>query len=220
MDTSTAERLSSAARALAADGLVEGTAGNLSVRDGERIAVTPTGAELAHLESGDVVVVDRSGRVVEGNLAPTSELDLHLTLYERYDSGAVVHTHAPTATALACVLDELPLVHYEQLLLGGAVRVAPYATFGTPELAAASAAALEGRSAALLANHGTIAHGATLEDAVRATRLLEWISLLYWRAASIGSPRTLDAGQAQAVVAAAIARDYGQTRQVQPEPGR
>jgi L-fuculose-phosphate aldolase len=218
MDASTAERLSSAARALAAEGLVEGTAGNLSLRDGERIAVTPTGAELAHLERADVVFVDRSGRVVEGDLAPTSELHLHLTLYERYDCGAVVHTHAPTATALACVLDELPLVHYEQLLLGGPVRVAPYATFGTPELATATADALEGRSAALLANHGTIAHGATLDDAVRATRLLEWISRLYWRAASVGRPRTLDAGQAQAVVAAAVARNYGQTRQVQPEP--
>jgi L-fuculose-phosphate aldolase len=220
MSTSTAQRLASAARALAADGLVAGTAGNLSVRDGERIAVTPTGAELARLQSADVVVVDRSGRVVGGELAPTSELSLHLTLYERYDCGAVVHTHAPIATALACVLDELPLVHYEQLLLGGAVRVAPYATFGSPELATAAADALAGRTAALLANHGTIAHGATLQDAVRATRLLEWLSQLYWRAASMGPPRTLDAGQAEAVVAAAVAQDYGHTRQVRPEPER
>ena len=77
----------------------------------------------------------RRARSWHGELAPTSELDLHLGVYRRYDAGAVVHTHAPMATALSCVLDELPCVHYQMLLLGGTVPVAPYETFGTPELA-------------------------------------------------------------------------------------
>jgi L-fuculose-phosphate aldolase len=217
VDLTAKEQLAVAARGLAADGLVHGTAGNLSRRDGERIAVTPTGAQLASLEPSDVVVVDPAGEVIEGALAPTSELDLHLALYRRYDCGAVVHTHAPIATALSLVIDELPLVHYEQLMLGGPVRVAPYATFGTPELATAAAEAIEGRSAALLANHGTISHGATLDDALRATRLLEWVSEVYWRAAAIGTPRSLDAEQALAVVEAATTRAYGQTRAIDAE---
>jgi L-fuculose-phosphate aldolase len=152
--------------------------------------------------------------VVDGPLAPTSELDLHLALYSRYDCGAVVHTHAPVATALSLVIDELPVVHYEQLLLGGSVRVAPYATFGTPELAAVAVDAIEGRTATILANHGTLTHGATLDDAVRATRLLEWVSELYWRAAAIGTPRSLDADQAQAVIVEAAGRGYGHTQPV------
>jgi L-fuculose-phosphate aldolase len=220
MDPSDSERLAAAARALAAEGLVRGTSGNLSLRAGDLIAVTPTGAQLAELQASEVVVVDRDGCVLDGALAPTSELGLHLALYARYDCGAVVHTHAPVATALACVLDELPVVHYEQLLLGGAVRVAPYRTFGSPELAAVAADALDGRTAALLANHGTIAHGATLDDALRATRLLEWVSEVYWRSAAIGTPRTLDDTQIQAVVDAAISRQYGQTRPADPEEQR
>jgi L-fuculose-phosphate aldolase len=149
---------------------------------------------------------------VEGDLAPTSELDLHLAVYERYDAGAVVHTHAPVSTALSCVLEELPCVHYEMLLLGGTVRVAPYETFATPALAAAAAEALDGRTAALLANHGTIAYGADLDAAVAATELLEWSATVYWRAAQIGTPRVLDEEERQAVAEVAIARSYGTTQ--------
>ena len=97
---------------------------------------------------------------------PTSELSLHLGVYADTDTAAVVHTHAPWSTAVACVLDELPVLHYQQLLLGGAVRVAPYATFGTPELAAIVREALAGRQAALMANHGSVAVGASLDAAV------------------------------------------------------
>jgi L-fuculose-phosphate aldolase len=150
--------------------------------------------------------------VIEGDLAPTSELDLHLAVYERYGAGAVVHTHAPVSTALSCVLDELPCVHYEMLMLGGAVRVAPYQTFATPELAAAAVEALDGRTAALLANHGTIAFGTDLDAAVRATELLEWAATVYWRAAQIGTPRVLDKHASQAVIDVAIARSYGTTQ--------
>lgn len=196
-------------RRLAAAGLVHGTNGNISARAGELVAVTPTGAALVDLEDADVAVVTLGGEHVAGRLAPTSELALHLGIYGRYDTGAVVHTHAPMATALSCVLDEVPCVHYEMLSLGGTVRVAPYSTFGTPELAGRVVAALEDRLAVLMANHGTAVHASDLATAVRLTELLEWACTLYWRAAQIGTPRALDAAERDAVAAAAAARDYG-----------
>jgi L-fuculose-phosphate aldolase len=120
------------------------------------------------------------------------------------------------ATALACVLDdELPCVHYQMLLLGGTVRVAPYRTFGSPELAEVTIAALEGRTAALMANHGAIAYGADLDAAVKTSQLLEWACTVYWHAAAIGTPRTLDEQARQDVVAAALQRGYGQTRSLE-----
>src|SRR3954447_26555879 len=205
--------VAAAARALAAAGLVHGTAGNVSARAGEHVAITPTGAVLGEVEADDVCVVDLGGDVVDGRFAPTSEADMHLGVYERYGAGAVVHTHAPVSTALSCVLeDELPCVHYEMLLLGGPVRIAPYATFGTPELAATVLDALEGRSAALMANHGAIAQGADLDKAVDLSLLLEWACTVYWRAAAIGTPRVLDEAARQAVVDAAVARGYGTVR--------
>jgi L-fuculose-phosphate aldolase len=210
--------VAAACRRLAAEGLLIGTAGNVSARLEGRVAITPTGAVLAELEPEMVTVVDTDGRVVEGELAPTSELDLHLGVYRRYGAGAVVHTHAPMATALSCVLDgELPCVHYQMLLLGGGVRIAPYATFGTPELADAVLDALEGRNAALMANHGALNYAADLETAVENALLLEWACTVYWRAAAIGAPRVLDEAERQAVVAAAIERGYGTTRPASPE---
>src|SRR5215203_2832363 len=140
------EQVAAACRALAQAGLVRATSGNVSARDGERVAITPTGGVLAELEPEAVAVVDLDGALVEGPLAPTSEIALHLGAYRRYGAGAVVHTHAPVATALSLVLDELPCVHYEMLALGGAVRVAPYRTFGTAELAEAVLDALDGRA--------------------------------------------------------------------------
>jgi len=114
------------------------------------------------------------------------------------------------------VLDELPCVHYEMLSLGGAVRVAPYRTFGTPELAECVAEALEGRSAALMANHGAITFADDLALAVERTHLLEWACTVYWRAAAIGKPRALGEAERQAVVEAALTRGYGRTREARP----
>jgi L-fuculose-phosphate aldolase len=209
------EQVAAACRRLAAEGLLVGTAGNVSARDGDRVAISATGAVLADATVEHVSVVDLDGRVVDGDLEPTSELDLHLGVYRRYDAGAVVHTHAPMATALSCVLDrELPCVHYQMLLLGGTVRVAPYATFGTPELAESVLDALDGRTGALMANHGAITHAADLDGAVELSLLLEWACTVYWRAAALGAPRTLDEGQRQAVVEAAVERGYGKTKPV------
>jgi L-fuculose-phosphate aldolase len=208
------EQVAAASRRLAAEGLVPGTAGNVSARRGEEVAISPTGAVLADLEPEQVTVVDLDGDVVGGELAPTSELDLHLGVYRRHDAGAVVHTHAPMATALSCVLDELPCVHYQMLLLGGTVPVAPYATFGTPELAESVLAALEGRQAALMANHGAIVHATDLGTALELALLLEWACSVYWHAAAIGEPRVLGPDQREAVVSAAVERGYGTTKRV------
>jgi L-fuculose-phosphate aldolase len=211
------EQVAAASRRLAQEGLVVGTSGNVSARRDDHVAITPTGADLGSLEAGQVSVVDLDGQVAWGGLLPTSELGLHLGVYRRYDAGAVVHTHSPMATALACVLDELPCVHYQMLLLGGSVRVAEYATFGTPELAESVLAALEGRTAALMANHGAIAYGADVDGAADLARLLEWACDVYWHASLLGTPRTLDQEQREAVVAAALARGYGTTKPVEEE---
>jgi len=203
-----------ASRRLAAEGLLIGTAGNVSVLVHDHVAVTATGADLSRVTPEEVTVVDREGRAVRGDLEPTSELDLHLGVYAHHDALAVVHTHAPAATALSCVLEELPCVHYQQLALGGTVRVAPYATFGTPELAASVVEALAGRSAALMANHGSVTTGASLDKAVENALLLEWLCTVYRGASAVGVPRALDEDQQAAVVTAAIERKYGTTHQL------
>jgi L-fuculose-phosphate aldolase len=204
------EELAAAARRLAAEGLVLGTAGNVSLRAGEEhVVISPTGVALAGLRAEQVVVVDLEGRPAEGSPAPSSELDLHLGAIERFGAGAVVHTHSPIATALSCVVDEVPIVHYTMLLLGGAVPVAPYETFGTPELARGTLDALEGRRAALMASHGAVVHAGGVEEAVELALLLEWACEVYWRAVQVGKPRVLDEAEQRAVVQAVVERGYG-----------
>jgi L-fuculose-phosphate aldolase len=207
------DALAAAARRLAAAGLTPGTAGNLSARAGEVIAVTPTGAVLDDLEPGHVTLVDLDGRVIGDGLEPTSEIELHLEVYRRHGAGAVVHSHPPNATALACVLEgELPCIHYAMLAFGGAVPIAPYRTFGTSELAELTASALDGHAAVLMASHGAVTHGPDLDTAVEHTFLLEWASALYVRAASIGVPRALDLPAQQDVARVIAERRYGATR--------
>jgi L-fuculose-phosphate aldolase len=207
------EQVAEVSRRLAAEGLVLGTAGNVSARgDDDLVAISPTGAVLKTLEPEQVSVIDMDGNLVDGELEPTSELDLHLGVYRRYGAGAVVHTHAPWATAIGSVLDELPCVHYQMLLLGGSVRVAPYRTFGTPELAESVLDALDGRTAALMANHGALNYAQSAEAALEAALLLEWACEVYWRAAAIGTPRTLGDEERQAVIDHVAKRSYGTTR--------
>jgi L-fuculose-phosphate aldolase len=199
-------------RALAAENLVVGTAGNVSARAGNTIAITATGATFDTLTSDEVVLVDMDGSVVAGDLEPTSEIELHLAIYREFDVGAIVHTHAPSAIAVGLVADELPCIHYQMLLMGGSVRVAPYATFGTVELADNVRTALSGRTAALMANHGAVTYGRDLEAALESTMLLEWACGIYLRAAAVGKPRALSSKQLDDVLAAVIARNYGATR--------
>lgn len=213
-NTTERKRVAAAARRLAERGLVLGTAGNVSARAGSLVAVTPTGASLENLSAGDVTLVDLDGQHIDGELRPTSELELHLGVYRRYGAGAVVHTHAPYATALSCVLEELPVVHYQMLLFGGSVKVAPYATFGSHELAELTLEALADRNVALMANHGAIAYAADVEQAVEQSLLLEWACTVYWRAAAIGTPNVLDSDQRRAVVESVMERAYGTTQRV------
>jgi L-fuculose-phosphate aldolase len=208
--------LVNAARALAAADLVSGTSGNLSARAGEVVAVTATGARLSQLEAEQVTAVDLGGRVVGGCLAPTSELALHLAIYRRYRVGAVVHAHPPVATALSCVLDELPCIHPDMLALGGAVRVAAYQPFGSHEFARATAEALSDRHAVLMSNHGTLAIGDAPDQAVERTRLLEWAAALYWRAALIGTPRVLSGPQQQQLRETVNRMGYGRLHPLGP----
>lgn len=214
------ESVAAAAGRLAEENLVPGTAGNVSARAGDLVAVTPTGAKLGALAAHEIAIVDLDGVQQWGPLAPTSELGLHLGIHAERGDGAVVHTHAPIATALSIVLDELPLVHYQMLYFGGPVRVAPYATFGTPELAAHVHAALEGRTAALMANHGAVTVAADPVAAVDLALMLEYACDLYWRSAQIGPPRTLDERDQQAVIEQVMQLGYGSTRSSDEEEAR
>ena len=190
-----------------------GTAGNVSVRSGDLVVVTPTGGVFGEMRAEQMAVVDLDGKLVEGPLAPTSELALHLLLYERVNAGAVVHTHAPYATALSCVVDEVPAVHYSMLMFGGSLRVAPYATFGTDELAANVERALHGRTACLMQNHGHVGYGHDLAYAVESALLVEWACTVYWRARAIGEPVALSDEQLQDVAAQVARLGYGQTKE-------
>ncbi|MFL5895459.1 MAG: class II aldolase/adducin family protein [Thermoleophilaceae bacterium] len=206
------EKVAAACARLAAEGLVVGTAGNVSLRSGENVVVTPTGGVFGDMQTDDIAVVDMSGAQVGGEHAPTSELGLHLSLYEQMDAGAVVHTHAPFATALSCVVDEVPAIHYQMLQIGGSLRVAPYATFGTDELAQNVRRALEGRTACLMKNHGAVGYGHDLDYAVESALLVEWACRLYWTACAIGTPATLSDEQLQDVAAQVVRLGYGQKK--------
>lgn len=190
------EQIVEACARLTPDGLVVGTAGNLSIREGDRLAITPSGLPYDDLRPDLVAVVDiATGEQVDGPLAPASELDLHLATLHATGENAVVHTHSPAATAVASLegVRVLPAVHYYISLFGGTdVRIADYATYGTPELAANVARALEGRRAALMSNHGSVVAAADMASAYTLAVELEWVCNLYLRTLSAGTPRILD----------------------------
>jgi L-fuculose-phosphate aldolase len=198
------------ARRSAADGLVVGTSGNVSARVGDLVLVTPSGVPYDRLGPHDAVGVDLEGRQVLGELGPTSELPLHLAVYRSTDAAAVVHTHAVHATAVSTLVTEVPLVHYAAAILGGPVRTAAYARYGTPELAEAMLGALRDRTGCLLANHGTVTYGDTLDQAYERTAQLEWLCRLWLTASSVPgrTPALLDAAQLAEVTEAL--RGYGQ----------
>jgi L-fuculose-phosphate aldolase len=199
------EAVAAYARRLVGDGLVVGTAGNLSVRLDDRVAITPSAVPYEELTPDRVALVALDGTALEGD--PSRELPLHLAVYRETDADAVVHTHSPWATALACTAHELPAVHYLVAELGGPVRVAPYATPGSEELGQALLPALTERSAALLASHGGVTVGATLEQAYARALLLEWLCALYARARSLGEPRLIAAAEVDRL--ADLVKTYG-----------
>lgn len=202
------EEITRYAQRLRPDGLVTGTSGNISVRSRGLVAMTPSGLDYHTLRPDLVCVVNLDGEIVEGRLAPSSEISMHLAVYGRTEAGAAVHTHSPYATVLSTLVDEIPPIHYLIAELGGPVRVAPYATFGTTELAENMARALKGRHAALLANHGTISVGETLEAAYSRNITLEWLCGIYYRACQFGDPDLLSMEEVERVVERMA--DYGQ----------
>jgi L-fuculose-phosphate aldolase len=197
-------------RRMTADRLVVGTSGNLSVRAGDLLAVTPAGHAYDTLTPELVCVQHLDGSPVEGDLAPTSELPFHQLIYTHTDAAAVVHTHSTAATVVSTVVEELPTIHYILAVMGGPIRVAPYATFGSRELATNVATAIAGRSGVLLANHGAITYGPTIEVAYDRALYLEWVAEVWLRAHSLPglAPRIL--GEAEmAEVHAKIGGSYG-----------
>jgi L-fuculose-phosphate aldolase len=200
-------------RRMTADRLVVGTSGNLSIRSGDLIAVTPTGRAYDTLRPELVGVHRLDGSAVEGELAPTSELPIHQLVYRYSDAAAVVHTHSTAATVVSTVVEELPTIHYILAVMGGPIRVAPYATFGSQELAANVLAAIEGRSGVLLANHGAVTYGPTIQVAYDRALYLEWVAEVWLRAHALGpafTPRILDPAQ-MAEVYARIQGTYATT---------
>lgn len=175
-------------------GLTKGTGGNLSIYNREKglVAISPSG--LGYFETGpeDVPVVALDGRVADGGRKPSSELPFHLIFYNnRPDINAVVHTHSLHATALACLGLDLPPLHYLIGFAGRNVRCASYATFGTDGLAENALAAMAGRKAVLLANHGLIAGGADIQEAFMIAETVEFCAELYCRCRAMGEPVVL-----------------------------
>ncbi len=171
--------------------LTTGAGGNLSLCDREQglVAITPSGIEYFDLQPEDVVVVDFDGQSVEGECKPSSELGFHLALYrQRSDIAAVVHTHSVYATTIACLGWEIPAVHYLVGFSGHKVPLAPYATFGTQQLAANLTAAIGDYNAVLLANHGLVTVGPTIGRAFAAAEEIELVARIYYQTKSIGDP--------------------------------
>jgi len=189
--------LARAARRTVELGLNHGSTGNLSLRAGDGFLVTPTGARCDTLAESDLVFVALDGTAAPGSRAPSSEWRLHRDLYRaRPDLAAIVHAHPTFATTLACLRADLPAVHYMIGVTGGAVvRCAPYATFGTEELSRGAVEALGTSRACLLANHGLVAGGRDLEEALQVAAEVESVAELYWRARQAGDPVILSAGE-------------------------
>jgi L-fuculose-phosphate aldolase len=207
-------------RRMIADRLVVGTSGNLSIRAGDLMAVTPTGHAYQTLTPQLVCVHRLDGEAVRGELAPTSELPIHQLLYAHTDAAAVVHTHSTAATVVSTLVAELPAIHYILAVMGGPIRVAPYARFGSQELAGNVLAAIEGRSGVLLANHGAVTYGPTIQVAYDRALYLEWVAEVWLRAHALGpafTPRILD-GAEMAEVQARIQGTYGTTGRQDTRP--
>lgn len=209
------EEIAGVCRRMSGSGLVVGTSGNVSARTEEgNVLITPSGLDYAVLEPEDVVLVDPDGRVLEGDLLPSVETPMHTGIYRaRPDVSGIVHTHARFSTILACLGWEIPPVHYMLAVLSdeGRVPLAPYATYGTRELAENAVAALGSfHRACLLRNHGTIAVGASPEEAYSRTELLEEMAGLYYHTRLAGEPVLL--GPEQMAEVSARIHDYGQSK--------
>jgi L-fuculose-phosphate aldolase len=185
--------LAETARQSARQGLNPGSSGNLSVRMSDGFLVTPSGLANDTLQAGQMVGVDMQGQS-NGNLKPSSEWRIHRDIYHaRPEVNAVVHAHSPYAVSLACLRRDIPPFHYMIAAAGGKdIRCAGYATFGTQALSDNVLAALQDRRACLMANHGLVAVGASLDAALSLALEVEELCAQYWRASLMGEPVLLD----------------------------
>jgi L-fuculose-phosphate aldolase len=201
------------ATAMNAAGINRGKSGNVSARisvdaiDG--FLITPTGLAYDATTPDDIVAMTIDG-TADGDRHPSSEWRFHRDLYRaREEFRAIVHAHAPFATTLACLRRGIPAFHYMVAMAGGRdIRCAPYATFGSAELATHAVAAMVGRRACLLANHGLIAAGADLASALALAIEVEGLAEMYWRALQLGEPVILSDAEMDTVVAKF--QSYGQ----------
>jgi L-fuculose-phosphate aldolase len=189
------------ARRMNALGINQGRAGNVSARWGAGFLITPTAVDYNRLGPADIVAVEFGGRH-RGKRPPSSEWRFHHDILKtRPEAGAVVHAHAPYATTLACLRRAIPAFHYMVAIAGGdSIRCARYATFGTRALSDSVLAALRGRKACLLANHGLVAIGENLDDALRIAQEVETLAAQYWRALLVGRPKHLSKREMARVV--------------------
>lgn len=185
--------LAATARQTVSQGLNKGASGNVSVRLGEGFLITPSGLPNDTLQPDQMVVVDMAGQS-GGSLKPSSEWRIHRDIYRaRPEVDAVVHAHSLHAVSLACLRLDIPAFHYMVAAAGGKdIRCAAYATFGTQALSDAVLAALQGRRACLMANHGLVAVGASLDAALSLAVEVEELCAQFWRATLMGEPVLLD----------------------------
>ncbi len=192
--------LCDSARAMNGSGINQGKSGNLSVRlpaagaEALRLLITPSAVPYDELVPDDIVELDAEGHA-HGHRAPSSEWSMHLAILRaRPDAGAVLHAHSTFATALACHSRGIPAFHYMVAVAGGPdIRCAPYATFGTEELANSAVTALEGRRACLLAHHGLVVLAGSLAAALALAVEVETLAKQYWHALLLGEPPRLGA---------------------------
>lgn len=192
-----------ACREMNASGLNQGTSGNVSLRHGSGLLITPTSLSYDLMEPADIVCIGADG-TSSGERRPSSEWRFHYDiLRSRRDVNAVVHAHPVHATALALHGRPIPAVHYMIAIAGGdEIRCAPYARFGTQALSDAALAALDGRMACLLAHHGLIALGRTLEQALWMAGEVETLARMYLASLQLGEPPRLSPGEIEGVRAA------------------
>lgn len=181
-------------RKLISENLTVGTGGNISIFDPDTgyFAITPSGIDYFQMDAGDIVVLDLDGSTVDGHRRPSSEVELHRIFYQnRPDIRSVVHTHSTYCTVLATNRMDLPASSYLVAFAGKNVRCAPYAPFGTRELAELTFEAMKDRKAALMANHGLITGSVSLTKAFEIAQQIEFCAKVYVKALSIGSPAIL-----------------------------
>ncbi|QTA81788.1 Aldolase, Class II [Desulfonema limicola] len=176
---------------LISSGLTTGTGGNLSILNREKglAAISPTGIEYSEIKPEDVVVLDMDANIVDSKKKPSSEYGFHLALYKkRLDICSVIHTHSAYATTMACLQWEIPAVHYLVGFSGHKVPVAPYAEFGTRELADSITMTIKDYNAVLMANHGMAAVGESIARAFAVAEEIEFVARIYYQTKSVGLP--------------------------------